>query len=208
MLSRLLGFWASIPLAIFLGLAPGIWVTEWWEHQTAVPRWACVHVWFVHWCPVTPLVAQEGKLRTEYASLLAREEAARRAAVELQARQDAISTAVILHDAQAQRIIQTVIRTITREVPIYVTAATDTHYPVPWGLVRLHDAGALGVDPASLPNPSGAADDTPSTVTDGNLAATLTTNYGICRSTTQQLTDLQAWVRSQAEANPHKKQPP
>ncbi|HEV2679138.1 MAG TPA: hypothetical protein VGV14_01435, partial [Rhodanobacter sp.] len=44
--------------------------------------------------------------------------------------------------------------TLTREIPVYVTAQADTRCIVPVGFVRVHDAAAAN----DLPGPAGAAD--------------------------------------------------
>jgi hypothetical protein len=95
--------------------------------------------------------------------------------------------------------IRTVTKTLIREVPIYVTAETDRSYPVPVGLVRLHDAAALGL-PAALPDPAGRADDAPSGVAASTLGETVADNYGTCRANAAQLDALEEWVRQQQAA--------
>lgn len=45
------------------------------------------------------------------------------------------------------------------EVFTHVTPETDKHYPLPCGLIRMWDAGALAVDPASLPAAQCGPDD-------------------------------------------------
>ena len=95
--------------------------------------------------------------------------------------------------------IRTVTQTLIREVPIYVTAETDRRYLVPVGLVRLHDAAALGL-PSALPDPTGRADDAPSAVAASTFGSTVADNYGTCRADQARLGDLQEWVRQQAAA--------
>jgi hypothetical protein len=93
-------------------------------------------------------------------------------------------------------------RTITtiREVPVYVTAETDRRYPVPVGLVRLHDAAARGVSPASVPDPSGLADDAPSEITASAFGSAVSANYGTCNEVIEKYGALQSWINQQAAA--------
>jgi hypothetical protein len=98
-----------------------------------------------------------------------------------------------------QERIRTVTQTIIREVPVYVSPETDARFPVPVGLVRVHDAAAAG-DP--LPEPSSEPDDAPgnaeaSTVTASQLALTLTENYGVCTAELARFGKLQDWIKTQ-----------
>lgn len=75
---------------------------------------------------------------------------------------------------------------------------------VPYGLVRQHDAAALGVDPDTLQLPAGASDDACSPVTNADLADAIGDNYAAYRSVAQELTDLQANAKAKADATaPH-----
>jgi hypothetical protein len=102
----------------------------------------------------------------------------------------------------AQAALSAQARVIIEKVPIYVSNARS-NVPgvacVSVGLVRLHDAAALGVDPASLPAPVGA-DDACSTVTPAALASTIARNYAAARANAEQLDALEADVRAQADA--------
>lgn len=62
---------------------------------------------------------------------------------------------------------------IIREVPVYVTRETDAAYPMPNGLVRLHDAAAKG----EPPGPAAVTDASPSGVIASDVARTVGTNY-------------------------------
>lgn len=72
---------------------------------------------------------------------------------------------------------------------------------VTYGLVRQHDAAALGVDPDALQLPAGAADDACSPVTDADLADAIGDNYASARANAQELTDLQANAKAKVDAN-------
>lgn len=90
---------------------------------------------------------------------------------------------------QQQIVVQTL--TLTREVTRYVK---DTSTCVTFGLVRVLDAAALGVDPADLPLPAGQSDDACAPVTASALAGSVATNYGTARQNAEQLNRLEATV--------------
>jgi len=54
-----------------------------------------------------------------------------------------------------------VTKTIVQRIPVYVSPKTDRAFPLPCGLVRMHDAGILGADPAALAAAGCASDDEP-----------------------------------------------
>jgi hypothetical protein len=56
-------------------------------------------------------------------------------------------------------------KTIVEKVPRYVSPQTDRDFPLPCGLVRVHDAGILGADPAVLAAAGCEADDRPAPAT-------------------------------------------
>lgn len=91
-------------------------------------------------------------------------------------------------------------RATIKEVPVYVTAETDRRFAVPVGLVRLHDAAAAGVDPATLPDPAGRPDDAPSGVAASAFGATVVDNYGTCREQLEKFAQLQSWIEQQRVA--------
>lgn len=114
--------------------------------------------------------------------------------------QGAVSTAAAARDAQVQTEIRYVTRTQIKEVPVYVTPEADARFPLPVGLVRLHDAAALGVDVADVPDPAGRPDDSASAVAASDLGGAIAGNYGECRADQARLIGLQGWVRDQAAA--------
>lgn len=91
--------------------------------------------------------------------------------------------------------IRTVTRTIVKEVPVHVTPEADRRYPLPNGLVRVHDAAALGVPPAELA-PVGP-DDAPSAASASDLGVAVAENYGACHADQARFADLQDWVAEQ-----------
>lgn len=76
---------------------------------------------------------------------------------------------------------------------------------VSYGLVRQHDAAALGVDPDTLPLPSGVTDDACSPVANTELAGAIADNYAAARANAAQLNDLIANVKGKVDATnpPH-----
>ena len=105
-------------------------------------------------------------------------------------------------EAKAQAGLTEQTRVIIKRIPTYVTRSVPGK-PVPcipWGFVRLHDAAVLGVDPGSLPNPGGLADDACSTVEYPDLAGTVARNYGAARANAEQLDALIAAEKTRAAA--------
>lgn len=86
-------------------------------------------------------------------------------------------------------------QTIIKEVPFHVSARTDARYPLPWGLVRVHDAAILGLDPSAFSIPAGQSDDAASSVKASDLAANDAENFGACRANQEQLGRLLEWAR-------------
>lgn len=72
---------------------------------------------------------------------------------------------------------------------------------VTYGFVRQHDAAALGVDPDTLPLPSGVSDDTCSPVTNADLADAIGDNYAAALANAQELSDLQKRDGLQVDAH-------
>lgn len=112
-----------------------------------------------------------------------------------------VDTAAAKAEPAAQAKIATQTRTLIKEIPHYVPPPV-AGAPVPcvsWGLVRLHDAAALGVDPGSLQLPAGATDGTCSPFTDAQFVAEVAVNYGTARANAEQLDALEADVASRAQ---------
>ncbi len=72
--------------------------------------------------------------------------------------------------------VQTVTKTLIKEVPTYVTAAADTHCVVPVGFVWQHDKAAAGE--TSLPQPPGGDVNADSHLRLSAVLNTVTLNYG------------------------------
>jgi hypothetical protein len=108
--------------------------------------------------------------------------------------QDGVSLAAAVSEANAQNHVTTVIQTVTKEIPRYVTIHQDATVCVPYGLVRLLDATVDQTDPANFKLATGQSDDTCSPVKASALADNVIANYGAALGNAEQLTALQAWV--------------
>lgn len=195
MVGRLVSSLVGIIGALWLAIAGGAAVYWWDRRPPATPSFKHqVLLWKIGWTAPDSLQAQLDRLKAE-------REAERRRARGITQRQAAASAAIGAQHDQTIAAIRWRTKEIIRHVPIYVSAESDDRYPVPWGVVRLHDAAALGVDPATLPNPAGEPDDAASSVAASDLARAVARNYGdVCRADAAQLADLQAWVRAMGEA--------
>jgi hypothetical protein len=81
------------------------------------------------------------------------------------------------------RVIHDTTQTLQREIPTYVTPATDRAFPLPIGFVRVHDAAATG----GLPGLARATDAEASDVTASRAADVIAANYGTCLEIREQL---------------------
>lgn len=106
--------------------------------------------------------------------------------------QAALSERVVIHYVDRVREVRVVGATITREIPIYVTAKADAACPIPAGFVRVHDSAAQGVP---VGEPTGNPDAPVPGLALSAVAATVAGNYTACHETTQQLSALQDWLR-------------
>jgi len=121
---------------------------------------------------------------------------------------DAAQSAVDAKSAEDSATHQTAIASAAAVIKQKVS--THVHNPAPaaprvvgcvtYGLVRLHDAAALGVDPDTLPLPSGVSDDACSPVADTDLAAAFADNYAAARANAAQLDDLIANVKGKVDS--------
>lgn len=121
--------------------------------------------------------------------------------------------AVRLVEGEADRIVQetraslaekessreTVYRTITKEIPTYVTRTEFAERVVasgglPAGLVWLHNQAASG---STLPLPSGLSPDSPTGVDVPELATVLTGNYSVCTSWRNEAETWREWYAQQ-----------
>ncbi len=107
-------------------------------------------------------------------------------------------TATVGADVERRQVVvRYVTRTLIERVPIYVSPEVDRRYPLPVGLVRLHDAAARGE--ADLPGPAGEPDDAPSDTPASALASTLIGNYGDYYACREQVRGWIAWSEQQKQ---------
>lgn len=100
----------------------------------------------------------------------------------------------------AERVrIQTVTRTLIKEVPVYVTPAADDRCIIPTGFVRLHDAAASG-GAAGLPGAPGGPLDAPSGVELSAVGSTLAVNYGAALAWRAEALTWRSWYAEQKAA--------
>lgn len=123
-------------------------------------------------------------------------------AAAIQKQQDDIALRDAVSEASAQQRIVTRTTTTVKEVPVYVTPAQDASSCVTYGLVRLHDAAALGVDPGTLPLPAGKLDSDCTALKASDLAAGIVSNYGVARQNAEQLNALIADEKARAATLP------
>lgn len=125
---------------------------------------------------------------------------ARQQADQITAADAALANANAAKDAATQQALATHATVVTKEIPVYVTAHQDATGCVTWGMLRVHDAAALGVDPSSLQPPGGQSDDACSTVKPSAFAAAVAGNYAIAIANAAQLNDLEADIRGRVAA--------
>jgi cytochrome oxidase assembly protein ShyY1 len=88
-------------------------------------------------------------------------------------------------------------KTITKEIPVYVTPEADAACTVPLGFVRIHDAAAAN----TAPEPAAGDPDAPAAgLALSAIAETVTDNYTQYHALGEQLTALQDYVRTSCPA--------
>lgn len=130
------------------------------------------------------------RIQTAEARAATAEDTANRLQGEL--KQARMSERVIIRYVDRVRVVREVGATITREIPIHVTAKADAACPVPVGFVRVHDSAAQGVP---IGQPAGNPDAPVPGLALSAVAATVAGNYTACHETAQQLSALQDWLR-------------
>jgi hypothetical protein len=113
---------------------------------------------------------------------------------------DKITHDADVKNAKAHQQIVTVTNTIIRKVPSYVTAQTDSAFPLPCGFIRLHDAAAGDIDPATVPLPAGKSDGDRCDVAASAAAAIIAENYGTALGWQADLKTWGAWYADQKAA--------
>jgi len=121
---------------------------------------------------------------------------AAQAAVHLVQRQAAASQSIAVANQRAEDQVRTVTRRLIERIPVHVTPQIDRAFPLPWGLVRVHDAAARGDDLSAVAEGAGQPDDAASDVPASEAGAVIAGNYGDCRADRRRLADLQAWVKA------------
>lgn len=119
------------------------------------------------------------------------------AASEIKDKRNAVSNKIDAEHAKASESTRVIFKTITKEVPVYVTKAADSSCVVTNGFVLLHDAAAKG----SVPGAASESNDAPAGIDLSTVAETITENYGTYAEVRQRLIDLQNWVIEQEAIN-------
>jgi hypothetical protein len=194
---KLLGTMAGLVGVFWMALAGGYGV-YWYDRRPAgVPAPYTLHILFFSKAIGLPtslqaqLDAANDKLKTEAAADQARQAKAQAAYARVSAKARAA-------EAKAQAAIRAQTSALQQEIPHVLTSEIDARYPLPVGLVRVHDAAALG-----LPLTAGQPDGAPSPVEASRLGETIASNYGECRADQERLIALQAWVVAARRAAPH-----
>lgn len=138
----------------------------------------------------------------------ARDDRTTAAAVKEGARIDAAQSHIDLQSADTAAAHQTALA--AQAVVVKSKVHSHVHEPAPaappavgcvtYGLVRQHDAAALGVDPDTLPLPAGTTDDACAPVANADLADAISDNYAAARANAAQLDDLEANVKAKVDA--------
>lgn len=97
--------------------------------------------------------------------------------------------------AQERIVVRT--RTLRERIPVYVPVNAPC---IPWGVVRLHDAAVLHLDPGSLQPPAGQPDDACSDVAPRAFVDAVVANYGTADANAEQLNALEANLAERAAA--------
>ena len=121
------------------------------------------------------------------------------AAKEIQAKQFGVAMASAIKEAESQQKIVTVTQVITKEIPIHVS--NNSKCPVTVGFLRVLDGAVHGVSPSDLPLAPGQSDDTCAAIDPRTLALNIVENYRFCVANSNQLTNLQQWVRDAGKAS-------
>jgi hypothetical protein len=195
----LLGLIRIIPATIsafalfFIG-AGAVWF--WDRRETQVPSFHYkLLFWKVGWTAPKSLAQQLAEMKALQAK-------ADRQARTIQTNQQSASAAISERQVVVQERIRWRVKETTREVPIYLSADADRRYPMPNGLVRLHDAAARGVAPDAIPYAPGEPNDAPSGIAASDFGRTVVGNYeAVCRANAEQLAGLQEWIAAMQAAS-------
>lgn len=113
-----------------------------------------------------------------------------------------ISVHSAVKEGAAQQALAAVAATVKQKVPHHVhePAAPRAIGCVTYGLIRVLDAAALGIDPDDLALPAGKSDDACAPITNADLAAAVADNYASALSNAEQLNALEADIRARVDA--------
>ncbi|MGH8076838.1 MAG: hypothetical protein ACREPE_05870 [Lysobacter sp.] len=103
-----------------------------------------------------------------------------------------LNVRVVTRYVDRVRVVRERSASLTKEIPVYVTALADARCNVPVGFVRVHDAAAQNLP---LDRPTGDPDAPAAGVTLSAVADTVARNYGACFETREQVIGLQEYVR-------------
>lgn len=103
---------------------------------------------------------------------------------------------VVTEYVDRERVIYKTGKTITKEVPVYVTPAADAACTLTRGFVRVHDAFAANV----LPGPAEPADAAPAGIALSAATEHIGENYTACKATRNQLLSFQKWAEDTKKA--------
>lgn len=95
------------------------------------------------------------------------------------------------------------VKIITKEVIRYVSPATDAHFPVPVGLLRLHNdalSGEVGPETAAVPGGGPAPDDAASSTPASTLGRVIRDNYAECVARGEVIKGWQNWYATNKAA--------
>jgi hypothetical protein len=192
-LKFLIGF-VGATLLFWVGIAYVVYLPAGWPNYK-------VAIWTVH----APWAGAVGVWRARYDQRL-RDDAAATAAAK------GIYTAAIkgwatLGRAESAKLatalqnVRVVHDRAAAEIHNYVTPEIDRRYSLPWSLVRLHDAYALGFatpEAAGITLPAGQGDGDPSPFKDSDLAGVLNDNYTADKVCRAELKSWQDWYPQMA----------
>lgn len=137
---------------------------------------AVVIAWGAHWTTATyyRLQISEGEKRHALEIIIAQDKAA-----EAQEAADKITYGVNAEAAEARAKRLEIVISNLQKVRSYVPPEVDRLFPLPCGFVRLHDAGARGIDAATVSLPTGKTDSDQCDVAPSVAAGIVQRNYGL-----------------------------
>lgn len=133
------------------------------------------------------------KMLQQQAVIIAQDQAAHKQADADKITADQNATASERRQQQLQQVIANL-----RKVPQYVTPETDKRFPLPCGFVRLHDAGANGIEAAAVSLPAGKTDGDECPVTPSAAASIIQSNYGLALGWKAEVDGWWNWYAKQA----------